>query len=313
MLELFVLVFGAALAGVLLFTMRSRMEKAVLARAQNILADDSPEAQSALLMDEEHAATRRRAHWRTRLFQHVRDLLEQAALKLSLTGFFGICLASGVAGLLGAMIFFPIAVVELVSFVGCSLIPYFWVKSASSRRLDIFNKELPGAIDMMLRALRSGYSISMAIDMVAKQCAAPLGTEFRILSGQIRMGLSQSEALVQLCERIPSPDLHFIVTAILLQRETGGNLPEIFEQVLQTIRERIRILGELRVKTTQGRVTGIVLSIAPVGLALLMKISAPEMFNTLMYDPVGRKMIYYSIASIIVGTFAIKAVIKIEV
>ena len=165
----------------------------------------------------------------------------------------------------------------------------------------------------MARALRAGHSLSSAIEVLSEQSGAGVATEFEVVFRQQNFGLPLRDALLQMADRVPSKDLRFMVTAMLVQKETGGNLTEILDRTTHVIRERIRIEGEIRVRTAQGRLTGWILSLLPVLMLLLTNLINPEYARILLHDPVGHKLLYVGAGLILAGTFFIHRIVNIQV
>jgi tight adherence protein B len=163
---------------------------------------------------------------------------------------------------------------------------------------------------MLARALRAGNSMVGAIGMLAENAQEPAATEFGEIFKQQNLGLPLRDAMLQLLDRIPSPDLRVLVTAILVQKDTGGNLAEILDRTVFVIRERQRIQGEIQVQTAQGRLTGWILSALPVVMLVLTNLVNPGYSRILLTDPMGRKMIYVSIGMLSIGTMIIRKIVN---
>jgi len=215
----------------------------------------------------------------------------------------------------GAMwIFAPVILVDLPAAIFLGFIPYWILRIKRSRRINAFNAVLADTIDMLARSLRAGYSMGGAIGMVAENAPEPGRTEFGEVFRQQNLGLPLRDALLQLLNRCPSLDLRVLITALLVQKETGGNLVEILERTVGVIRDRLRIQGEIRTQTAQGRLTGWILCALPVIMLILINLINPGYSRILLTDPVGRKLIYISVCMLITGTFIInKIVTGIEV
>ncbi len=181
------------------------------------------------------------------------------------------------------------------------------------RRLRKFEELLPDTIDLMARALRAGHTISSAIEMVATEGSEPVASEFRHVFEEQNFGLPMREAMLNLADRVPLPDVSFLVTAILVQKETGGNLAEVLDKAAVVIRERFRLRGQLRVYTAQGRLTGWILASLPFIMFVLLNIVNPAYMKILLTDPAGRTLIYVGIGLMIVGGYVIRRVIDIKV
>ena len=212
-----------------------------------------------------------------------------------------------------ALVFVPLPVVDVAALLVGAMIPVFVLRFRKARRLKMFGLAMPDAIDLMARSLRAGHSVGAALEMVAEQSPEPLGSEFARVFQQQRFGLRFRDALLEMADRIPSADLHFLVTAILVQRETGGDLTEILDRTTHVIRERVRIEGEVRTYTAQGRLTGWILSLLPIVLLIIINVMSPGYSRMLFTDPTGQKMLYAGGGLIIVGAFIISRIVDIKV
>jgi tight adherence protein B len=190
---------------------------------------------------------------------------------------------------------------------------YMLLRFQKSKRLKKFNTALPDAIELMSRALRAGHSMSSSIEIIAEQSVEPLAGEFANVYQQQKFGIPFRDALLEMGERVPSKDLHFLITAILVQKETGGDLTEILDRTTHVIRERVRIEGEIRTYTAQGRLTGWILSLMPAIMLLLINIINPGYSDVLFHDPLGQKMLYVGGALIVLGGLIIRKIVDIQV
>ncbi len=181
------------------------------------------------------------------------------------------------------------------------------------RRRDRFNAQLPEALSTMSNALRAGFSISQAFDSVVEQGENPMSEEFAILQQQLRIGMSFESALESMSERVGSDDLTLVITAILISRKTGGNVTEIFDKISDTIRGRMKIERKVKSLTAQGRMQGIVVSLMPVFLGLVMLAIKPKMMVPFLFSPIGALSVLVMIALIVVGWLIIKKIITIDV
>ncbi len=243
----------------------------------------------------------------------LRKLAMQAGSNWTIGTFIVYSAGMGIVVFLAAYFFFPAIFLDgIVGVVGL-MAPTMFLKHRRSRRLVAFNNGLPDAIDLMARALRAGHSLSSAIEVLSEQSGAGVATEFEVVFRQQNFGLPLRDALLQMADRVPSKDLRFMVTAMLVQKETGGNLTEILDRTSHVIRERIRIGGEVRVRTAQGRLTGMILSLLPVLMLLLTNVINPEYARILLHDPVGHKLLYVGAGLILAGTFFIHRIVNIQV
>ena len=181
------------------------------------------------------------------------------------------------------------------------------------RRRAAFNAQLPEALATMSNALRAGFSITQAFDSVVEQGEAPMCEEFAILQQQIKVGMTFEAALESLSQRVGSEDLTLVTTAILISRKTGGNVTEIFDRISETIRGRMRIERKIKSLTAQGRLQGVIVSLMPVFLGIVMTIIRPKLMLPFLASPVGALAVVATIALVTVGWMLIRKTIKIVV
>jgi tight adherence protein B len=165
----------------------------------------------------------------------------------------------------------------------------------------------------MARALRAGHSIGSAIEVISEQAQQPVAGEFGHVSREQSLGLPFRESLMNMSRRVASQDLQFLITAMLVQKETGGNLIEILDRTGYVIRERLRIHGEVRVKTAQGRLTGWILSALPVIMGTLINLLNPGFEGPLFHDPLGKMFLYCGCGMLVVGTLIVRKIVDIKV
>ncbi len=181
------------------------------------------------------------------------------------------------------------------------------------RTLADFEKQLPEALDFLSRSMRAGHGFSIAMELLADDSPDPLGTAFRRVSHDMQLGSALNVALGKLMVLVPLLDVRFFVSSVLLQQETGGNLSEILAKLALIIRERFRLKGQVQAVSAHGRITGLVLVLMPVAVAVIMMITSPQYLIDLAADKLGRMMIYGSIGGQIIGYFVIRKIINIKV
>ena len=196
-----------------------------------------------------------------------------------------------------------------VALVGAYL-PLLILKVKCAKRMDAFNKALPDCIDMIARSLRAGHSLVAAIAIVADQAVEPARSEFGEVYKKQNYGLPFRDALMQLLDRVPSQDLRVLITGILVQKDTGGNLAEILDRILFVIKERMRIQGEIKIHTAQGRMTGWILCALPIIMLGLINVVNPGYSNVLFTDPTGRKMLYAGVGLLVIGGLIIRKIVN---
>jgi tight adherence protein B len=192
-------------------------------------------------------------------------------------------------------------------------LPILVLLKKRARRFRLFTALLPQAVDLMSRCLRSGQALPSAIEVVAVEIPAPLGTEFQYASDEQNYGLPFRESMLNLVMRIPVPDLQFLVTAMLLQKETGGNLVEILEKTSQLLRERQKVNGQLKVRTAQGRFTGWILCLLPFAIFIGMNLISPGYGQILFDDPSGQRWVEIAAVLMVVGIVLIRRLVNVKV
>ncbi len=197
--------------------------------------------------------------------------------------------------------------------VAGAMMPWLWLRYRRSQRMKRFEEQFPEALDLLSRAIRAGHAFQTAMGMCADELPAPVGAEFRKSFDQQNFGLPLKETLHELTERVPILDVKFFVTAVLIQRETGGNLAEILDNLAHVVRERFKILRQVRVHTAHGRFTGYVLMALPAALGIVLNFINPEHMDLLFRERMGQMMILGAIVMQTIGYVWIRKVIKIEV
>jgi tight adherence protein B len=191
--------------------------------------------------------------------------------------------------------------------------PYIFLVQKRKKRLQRFGELLPEAIDLMVRGLRSGQAIAATVENVAQEADEPLRSEFRRTADEQSFGLPFRESMLNLSRRMPVPDLQFLVTAILVQKETGGNLSLILEKTSHVIRERVRIEGQTRIRTAQGRLTGWILCALPFAMYFATNALNPGYGRILFVDPLGQKMVASAAVLMVLGVLTIRRIVNVKV
>ena len=194
-----------------------------------------------------------------------------------------------------------------------AFLPFAFVLFKRSQRFKAFEKELPQACDLMVSALRAGQSLIAAMGMVSRECTDPLGGEFRTCFEEQNFGLELKTAIDNLLHRVPLQDLRIVCTAILIQKESGGNLAEVLDKTAHVIRERFRLKREVATRTAQGRMTGWVLTLLPIILGFALYMVNPDMMSLLWKRDIGIKLLYTASAMIVVGGLIIRKIVNMEV
>ena len=239
--------------------------------------------------------------------------IEQAGVKMSISAVILIAITLSVTfALLGGILSGKTWALALGAVIGFAL-PFLVLNSKRGRRMRKFEEEFPEALDLISRALKAGHAFATGLKMAADELQEPVGPEFRKTFDEQNFGLPLKDALDNLTHRIPSLDVRFFATAVLIQRETGGNLAEILENLAHVVRERFKILRQVRVYTAHGRFTGYVLLALPAVLGIALAFINPDHMNLLFKEKIGQALLLTAIVMQVIGYFWIKQVIKIEV
>ena len=246
-------------------------------------------------------------------FGNVNLLFEQADTSLTLSRLALICAILGIiAAGLGAAVGLHLGLLPLMG-LGAACLPVLWLVWRRKRRLKAFAVQLPDALEMLARSLRAGQSLASGFNLVAGEMSPPIGKEFGRVFEEQNLGVSLEESLEALTERIPNLDLKFFATAIILQRQTGGDLAEILDKIGSLIRERFQIWGQVQALTGEGRLSGIVLLALPVALFVVVYYMNPEYVMVLFTDPMGKKMLAGAVILQAVGALTIRKIVNIKV
>lgn len=202
---------------------------------------------------------------------------------------------------------------SLIGGIIIGAIPILYVLAKRRKRFHKFEQQLPEALDLMVSAIRAGHSLNSSLDLVAHEMNDPIGGEFRICFDEQNYGLELKTAMNNLTYRIPLQDLKMVATAVLIQKESGGNLAEVLDKVAYVIRERFRLKQQVRVHTAQGRMTGWILSLLPVFLGFALYMIDPKNMSLLWHRSIGIKLMYASVIMTTIGALIIRKIVNMEV
>lgn len=244
---------------------------------------------------------------------NLQTLLEQADVKSRAGNVLLLCLLSGAGLGLIVLVFSPFPQFAWLGLIIGGFLPYSYANYKRSKRFSKFEELFPEAIDTLARAVRAGHAFTTALELIASELGEPVASEFRKLYEEQKFGLPVRDALINLTERVPLVDVKFFVTAVMLQRETGGNLAEILDNLSYVIRERFKIMRQVRVHTAQGRMTMMLLMGLPPIIVVTMQTMNPLFIRPLFDDPIGHLLIVVGITLQTVGYFVIRRIIQIQV
>jgi tight adherence protein B len=252
---------------------------------------------------------------RYRLQERLQGLLERAGLKWNVARLVHSCLAMFLAAFAVAWMALPGAYRQAAFVVGAvaSTFPILYVANKAKRRIRKFEEQFPDSLEFVARSMRAGHAFSVSLEMIHREFQEPLAGEFRRAFDEHNLGLPLEVALEKLSKRVPLLDVHFFVSAVLLQKRTGGNLAEILDKLAYVIRERFKLRGRIRAISAHGRMTGGALSSIPIGVALLMFWVNPDYVKFFFTDDVGQMMLAAAVGLQLLGYAIIRKIVSIEV
>jgi tight adherence protein B len=317
---IFVLVFVGVFALIVLPMVAAgshRASKQVLATLDSALSTDAPSTREQILNIRKDSAMSSIPWLNKKLLQFqiapfLQKLLSQANLKWSagrLLALTGVCF---VVPSYGLYMEFKNGPVALLVGIAIGVAPIGWVVFLRNRRFLKFQEGLPEALDLMVSALRAGHSLIAAMGLVSRECPDPVGMEFRGCFEEQNYGLELKVALDNMMQRMPIQDLAIVATAIMIQKESGGNLAEVLDKTSHVIRERFRLQRQVKTHTAQGRLTGWILTLLPVVLAFLLYFINPDMMSMLWHRPLGIKLIWVAVGMIFVGGLIIRKIVTLD-
>lgn len=245
--------------------------------------------------------------------QHFDRLLVQSGTDWTLPNYASYSGGLLAAGFFGMLLAGHPPVMAVITGIVLGALPSVYLVYRRAKRLKSFEAMLPEALDLIGRALRAGHSLSSALQMVGDEMPDPVGEEFRQTFDEINFGIATQDALQNLARRVPSTDLGFFVVAVLIQRETGGNLSEILANISGIIRERLKLLGKVRALSAEGRFSGIVLSILPFVTGAILYTVDSKLMSLLWTDPTGLAFLKAGLVSMILGALWMRSIVRIHV
>lgn len=297
----------------------SKQDKAMLARLDSALATNKAPEMADLLVDVRKTDTLSTIPLMDRFLRQaeitprLRRLLHQANLKWTVGTLLLACAVGFVA--IGYIVYWKTegTVFALLAAGAGGFAPLGYVMFLRRRRMEKFEEGLPEALDLICSALRVGHSLNSALGLVTRECPDPVGPEFKICFDEQNYGLEMKTALENMTTRVPIQDLKIVVTGILIQRESGGNLAEVLEKSSEVIRERFRLKRQVKTHTAQGRLTGLILTLLPVALGCAIYFVNPKMMSLLWTKELGRTLLEIASVLIVIGGFIIRKIVNMDV
>ncbi len=197
--------------------------------------------------------------------------------------------------------------------LGLAVLPWWRVAHSRQQRIQRIERQFPQALDLMSRAMRAGHAFAAAVRMVAEELPDPLGQDFRILFDEMNYGVPAHTALARLAERVPLPDVSYFAVAVMIQRESGGNLAELLDKIATIVRERLKLHGEIRTLSAEGRLSAVILTALPFGVAAVVNVVNPRFMAVLWTDPTGLRMVGAALFMMVLGMLWMRKIIRIRV
>lgn len=321
LLALVVFLFVVCLVGGLSFVafrygpaaMAARRLELRLHEVSSVSSKDDGESTVVRRTDEGPLPAVERAILKTHAGSTLALLIEQSGVQTTPTAIILLSFGAACLAALATALFVPFAIAVPIAALLAGFVPFGWLRWKRGARLRKFEEQFPEALDVLSRAVRAGHAFQSALGMAADELHWPVGPELKKAFEQQNFGLPLREALGQLAERVPILDVKFFVTAVLIQRDTGGNLAEILDNLAHVVRERFKILRQVRVHTAHGRFTGFVLLGLPPFLAVALTIMNPDHMAPLFREHLGHLMLEGVLVMQVIGYFWIRQVMKIEV
>lgn len=311
----FAVVFGVVVGAFWLFVQRPE-QQAQAALHRRLKGELIEEASADVLVERGQRDLRRleglAAQAGGGILKALAILIEQANIDLLPAQLLAISAASAVVGAIVLAAISPLWVVTIPMGLALGWLPIAYVRFKARRRAARFEEQFPEAIELIARALRAGHAMTTGLALVAEELPDPVGAEFRLVYDRQNFGMPMPDALRHFAERVPLLDARFFVTAVLTQRESGGNLAEILDNLGDVIRQRFRVRRQIKVATAHARLTGWVLVMMPVGIALTMVVVSPDHILTLVRDPLGVQMGITALLLWVIGYLIIRRLTNVE-
>ncbi|MGA2595564.1 MAG: type II secretion system F family protein [Bryobacteraceae bacterium] len=292
-----------------------RLKNRLLGTTKTKKAKSSKDAPALIQTEVQAGVIVTRMMKRFQMQTRLQDLLEQAGLKWHASRLIHISMGLFIGGFVIGWIVIPadLRKFAIVPALIASALPALYVTRKKKARLRRFEELFPDSLEFVARSMRAGHAFSVSLEMIHREFQEPLSGEFRRTFEEHNLGLPLDMSLQKLAKRVPSLDVHFFVSAVLLQKRTGGNLAEILDKLAYVIRERFKLRGRIRAVSAHGRMTGLALTCIPIGVAVIMFYVNPDYMHFFLYDDVGRIMLGSAVLLQVIGYMVIKQIVKIEV
>lgn len=301
-------------AAILFYRSGGKNRKEILERIDSIDAAPGEDAEEeSLLVKSRSRSLVERILDGSAILAHIETLLRQSNSHLSVDALLLRSLGPAALGFLAGLAFSKSLAISFLAFLLVGLMPYFWLRIKRTRRVRAITKCLPDTMDLVQHSLQAGLSLSEAFKRATEKAKEPLAGEFRRVVLHVERGADLRAELITLSDRVPSADLRMFVTAVLVQRETGGNLPLILSRLSEMVRMRFTLLGEMRSETAQGRLSAYVLSLLPILIFFVIRFIDPKYLTPLLSAPLGRDILWCAGISNVIGLLIMRRMTSLEV
>lgn len=294
---------------------RSSAEAKRIARRLELLAGDTQVSAASIERTKEQARMPRFNSWLAKSApgQSIKRFVSASGLAVSPAELIVMSLVLGAFGFFLPGLLNKPPIFGAVLGLGLAMLPWWRVASRRNARVERIERQFPEALDLMGRSMRAGHAFPSAVKMVADEMPEPLGRDFRILFDEMNYGVPASEALAHLAERVPVPDVSYFVVAVMIQRESGGNLAELLDNIANIVRERLKLLGEVRTLSAEGKLSAYILTALPFGVVLMVNLVNADFMKVLWTDPMGHRMVGVALFMMLLGILWMRKIIRIRV
>jgi tight adherence protein B len=319
LVAIFVVIFAGSLAAALgAFKFYDKRRRQQVRSVLKAISGDAPKAQTKILKDlrGEDRRPLERLLSRFNLADRAEAAIRQAGLDWTVERLFvAMAMCGAAAGLFGALVLRTLSTLTAALITGAIglMLPLLFVLRKRAKRLANFEEQLPEALDFLARSMRAGHAFSISLEMMSDEMPDPVGMEFRTLFNEQNLGAPMELALKNLTERVPLMDVRFFASAVMMQRQTGGNLSEILSRLAYVIRERFRLKGQVRAASAHGRMTAGILTAMPICTMFALLVVAPGYLQGMATDPDGRYLIGGCVVAQVIGNLCIRKIIRIKV
>ena len=298
------------------FSTQSRAARKFSKRIRSLGGADAESARRVSLLKERRFADSDKLHEWLRKLGVAESLdihLQQAGSSSNVGRLLAASAASFGGGLLLGLLLMPTWLTAMAIALICGCVPMMVVSRQRARRLHQIQLQLPEVADLIARSLRAGHALPSTLQMVAEEMPESICSEFRLVSDEINYGLGLHSAMQRLAARVPIEDLRFLVISVLIQRETGGNLAELMQNMANLIRERLKLLGQVKALSAEGRLSGWILFLLPIAMGLLLMVVNPAYISKLVEDPAGQLMLAVALVQMLLGGLWMRSIVSLRV